>query len=73
MFSRLMRAGLRKGLLEGSRPWLVVGIAAGSVRILRRLVSNEEQVVLREELPPGATLVIAHGAEGEPKVLGAGQ
>lgn len=68
-----MRTGLRRGLLEGSRPWLVVGVAAASVRILRRVTASEEKVVLREVLPPGSTVVITNGTEREPRVLGGGQ
>lgn len=63
-----MRKGLRKGILEGSRPWLVVGVAAGGVRLLKRLSRREPQVVFSEVLPEGATLVISHGTTGEPEV-----
>lgn len=58
--SRLMRTGLRKGLLEGSRAWLTVGALAGGVRLLRRVTRKEPEVLLCEELPEGAVMVIAN-------------
>ena len=50
--SRLARTGLRKGILEGSRPWLYTGLAAVTLRILGRF-REQDQVVYCDELKPG--------------------
>ena len=57
-----MRRGLRRGMGEGSGPWLAVGVAAAGVRVLRRLL-RPQPIVVREELRPGETVVIAHLAD----------
>ena len=54
----LLRNGWRRGVLGGSRPWLVAGGVALSVRVLQKLIASEEKVVYSEELEPGETLVI---------------
>jgi hypothetical protein len=58
MMSRLVRTGLRRGVLEGSRGWLYVGLAAGGLRLLRRAVAPEPTTVYRAELKPGEGLEI---------------
>lgn len=63
MLNRLIRNGLKQGLLGGSRPWLVVGGAALALRVLRKLAGNEEEVVYREELRPGEAVVVANGRD----------
>ncbi|MER3453073.1 MAG: hypothetical protein C4344_05360 [Acidimicrobiia bacterium] len=60
MLRHLARAGLRRGILGGSRAWLAVGIAAACARLVVRVLRRDEEVVLREELPPGAALEIRH-------------
>jgi hypothetical protein len=65
VLSRLTRTGLRRGLLGGSRTWLVVGATAGGVRVLRRLARKEPRVVLCEELKPGEAMMIRHGTLDE--------
>lgn len=60
MFRHLARTGLRKGLLEGSRTWLTIGVIAGGVRLLRRMTRNDPEVLMCEELPDGAVLVISN-------------
>ena len=57
-----MRRGFRRGVGEGSGPWLAVAVGALGVRLLRRLV-RPDPIVVREELRPGETLVIAHLAD----------
>ncbi len=54
---RLARTGLRKGVLEGSRPWLYTGVAAVAVRVLARF-REKDQTVFAEELKPGQRLEI---------------
>ena len=48
----LTRRGLRNGM-SGSTPWLVVGIAAGGLRLLRRLARDEEEVLYRTAIRAG--------------------
>ncbi len=54
---RLARTGLRKGVLEGSRPWLYTGVAAVAVRVLARF-REKDRIVYSEELEPGQHLEI---------------
>jgi hypothetical protein len=56
----LLRNGWRRGVLGGSRPWLVAGGAALVVRVLQKLIASEDKVVYSEELQPGETVVIGH-------------
>jgi hypothetical protein len=55
-----LRNGWRRGVLQGSRPWMIAGGVAAAYRLVRRLATRREQVVYREELLPGESLVIAH-------------
>lgn len=68
LVSRLVTAGLRKGLVEGSRLWLVLGLSAGLAKLVRRL-AQRNPVSATVELKPGQTLVVSHlkSAEGTPK------
>lgn len=65
MIRILLRNGVRKGLIGGSRAWLAVGAVAGGVRLLQRMARNEPDVLLCEELPQGGVLVITHQGPGE--------
>ena len=58
-----LRNGLTKGLLGGSRPWLVVGGIALGWRVLRKIAGSDPIVVYSEQLQPGETFVIAHGRQ----------
>lgn len=55
---RLARTGLRRGIQTGSRPWLVAGITAGMLVIVRRVVREPPETVYRTELEPGERLEI---------------
>ena len=57
----MLRNGLTRGVLGGSRPWLVLGGIAAGMRVLRKIAGSEPQVVYSEELKAGETVVIAHG------------
>ena len=59
MLRSLIRIGFTRGI-GGSRAWLAVGVTAGGLHMLRRAVKREPDVVYREELRPGQTLVIQH-------------
>jgi hypothetical protein len=48
----LSRTGLRRGL-SGSRPWVVVGVAATGARLLRNLAREQPEVLYRTVLRPG--------------------
>ena len=63
----LVRNGLRRGLMGGSRPWLILGGIGATLKILRKLGGNEPEVVYSEELGAGQTLVIAHGRDARIK------
>ena len=54
---RLVRRGLRQGLLEGNAMWLVVAASAWLVRLLMR--PDKEQIV-RERLRVGETITVVH-------------
>jgi hypothetical protein len=54
---RLARTGLRKGVFEGSRPWLYTGAAALAVRILARF-REHDRTVYSADLKPGEGLEI---------------
>lgn len=55
----LAATGLRRGLVDGSRGWLAVGLAAGSLRVAKRLWARQP-VTERFDLRPGETLEIRH-------------
>ena len=61
MLRLLTRTAVRRGLFGGSRTWVVVGVAAGGARLLRRLTKPQPKVVFCEELQPGQALVITRG------------
>jgi hypothetical protein len=58
VFVRIARTGLRRGLRDGSRPWLVAGITAGALELVRRVIAEEPEVVYEAELEPGERLEI---------------
>lgn len=55
---------LRRGVREGSRPWLVFGVVAASVTLLRRLANPKPEVVFRQRLEAGEALEIRALGEG---------
>lgn len=60
MLNRLFRVGMRKGLVGGSRPWLVLGGLAGLGKLLGIMARNRPEVVYRGKLEPGQVVVIDH-------------
>jgi hypothetical protein len=58
LLRRLLRTGLRKGLLEGRRGWLYTGMGAGALVLARRLMASGPEVVYRTELRSGEGLEI---------------
>ena len=59
MLKNLVRIGFARGI-GGSRAWLTVGITAGGLRMVRKAIKREPDVVYCEELRPGQSLVIQH-------------
>jgi hypothetical protein len=54
---RLLRSGIRRGLIKGERRWMVIGALAW---ILRMLIKPRRPVVRREVLQPGETIEISN-------------
>jgi hypothetical protein len=63
MLKTLFRMGVSRGLMGGSKPWLVVGAAAGGIRLLARMAARQPEVVYCEKLERGERLVISHLTE----------
>lgn len=60
-----LKAGLRRGLGDGSQLWLAVGGVAAGIRLLQWMASPGKPVVVTEQLAPGQTVVIRHLQPGE--------
>jgi hypothetical protein len=58
LVGRLVRTGLRRGLVDGSRGWLYVGATAAAVGIVRRLLVEAPETVFESELKPGQGIEI---------------
>ena len=58
----ITRNATRQGLLGGSRPWLAVGAAVWTARLLSRVLGGTPKTLYTHELSPGETLVVAHDA-----------
>jgi hypothetical protein len=70
----LFRTGIRRGLVGGSRPWMIVAMVAGSIRLFNRFRGEGPEIAYREELEPGQTLVIhleRESGRGSVEVVGA--
>lgn len=57
LIRRLIRTGLRRGILEGSVPWVAVAAFAGLVQLLLRA---EKPKVVTEELRIGESILVTH-------------
>jgi hypothetical protein len=57
LIRRLARTGLRRGLLEGSSTWLIVGVAATALRAAQRILT-EPPVTATFDLKPGEAVEI---------------
>ena len=56
----LLRRSFLKGFVGGSRFWTVLGSAGLALRVLRKITRDEPEVVYREALRPGQSLLISH-------------
>lgn len=55
------RQAIRRGVMGGSRAWLILGAVAWGVRLLMRVANTRHlRAVLTEELRPGESLVVTH-------------
>lgn len=52
-FAYVRRAGIYRGVLGGSRGWLIVGGTAFALGRIRRLLGKNPEIVTIEELKPG--------------------
>ena len=59
MLKNLVRLGFARGI-GGSRAWLAVGVTAGGLRLVKRALTRDADVVYCEELRPGQTVTIRH-------------
>lgn len=66
----LYRQAQLRGLLGGSKPWTVLWVVLAGRRLLKRITTDEPEVVFRTELQPGEAVVISAN-DREPKVIGA--
>ncbi|HYD10700.1 MAG TPA: hypothetical protein VEA78_11405 [Acidimicrobiales bacterium] len=57
----LRRRALLKGPFGGSRGWTYVWAVLFGARLLKRLTAGKEELLLREEIQPGETLIISGG------------
>ncbi len=58
LVGRLVRKGLQRGLVEGSRGWLYVGATAAAVGIARWLITEPPETVFLSEVKPGQAFEI---------------
>lgn len=55
------RQAIRRGVMGGSRAWLILGAVAWGFRLFRRVASTRRlRAVLTEELRPGESVLITH-------------
>lgn len=60
MLRFLLRTGVRRGLLGGSRVWTTVAGVTVGIRVLRKITGSEPELVHTSKLRPGETLVVRH-------------
>lgn len=58
VLGRVARTALRKGLREGSRPWLWLGVTAGGLALLNRLLNRPPETVFATAIEPGEVIEI---------------
>lgn len=58
----LVRTGIRRGFVGGSRAWAAVGGVAIVLRALSRLASPKPEAVFCEQLAPGESMLITRQA-----------
>jgi len=63
--SRVMRTGIRRGVVDGSRGWLYLGITAAAIQLARRLFTEAPETVFQTELKPGQGIEVRTVARGD--------
>jgi len=58
VIARVGWTGLRRGVLEGSRGWLYVGLGVTALRVARRLLGEPPETVYEGEIKPGEAIEI---------------
>jgi hypothetical protein len=61
MAGYLYRRAQANGLLGGSKAWSIVWGVLFGMRMLRRLTADKPEVLFRQKLQPGETLIIRDG------------
>lgn len=64
----LYRQAQLRGLLGGSRPWMILWSALAARRLLKRLTSDRPEILDTITVEPGQTIVVSNRAR-EPKVI----
>jgi hypothetical protein len=54
------RLGVDRGVMGGSRPWLVVAGVAWGIKAVQYARRPEPETLVREVLEPGETIIISH-------------
>jgi hypothetical protein len=57
------RRSFNKGVFKASRIWLAIGVTSWVLRLLRRVVVGEYELVYRGTVQPGEVLQISHSPE----------
>ncbi|MGA3221592.1 MAG: hypothetical protein ABSE77_21410 [Acidimicrobiales bacterium] len=60
LLSWAVRKGLRRGVLGGETPWLVLGAVAVLAQLGLKVLKKRPEVVFSEKLAPGEHLIITH-------------
>ena len=60
MAGYVRRTAISKGVLGGSRFWMIVAVVIYTRRLVRRFMGTAPAVVYSEELKPGQSLLISH-------------
>lgn len=60
VLARLQRVGVRRGVFGTSRAWTVVAVGTFTLRQLGKLAKRDPEVVHRQELKPGESILISH-------------
>jgi hypothetical protein len=69
MLTYLRRRATLKGPFGGSRGWTAVWAVLLGARLLKRFTTPKPEVLLREEVKPGESLLIS-GIDREPRIIG---
>jgi hypothetical protein len=63
--AKVMRTGLRRGVIDGSRGWLYLGITAAAIQVAKRVFTEPPETVFQTELKPGQGIEVRTVARGD--------